>query len=112
MATQSPVRTSNGKTVTIRKSPKQGTVKTKFGAVTVTGTKPAAELVDQNIARSTQALERVALRLLRPGVVIRRKKGVAEYSASENEPGVLIRKLDGKSERGRLEGKEFKVITD
>jgi hypothetical protein len=36
---------------------------------------------------------------------------VPEYSSSENEPGILIRKLDGKLDRG-LEGKKFKVIVD
>lgn len=112
MATRNPVPPADGKIVTIRKSASKGMVKTKFGAVTVTGVKPAVELVDQNVARSTLALERAARRLLRPGVAIRRKRGVAEYSASEDEPGVLIRKLDGKSERGRLVGKEFKVIAD
>jgi len=86
-------------------------VRTKFGAVTVTGTKPAADFVARNVARSTEALERVTRKLLRPGVAIRCKKGVPEYSSSENEPGILIRKLDGKLDRG-LEGKKFKVIVD
>ena len=80
---------------------------TRFGNVTVSGQSPSAELVKINIARSSEALERVSKRLMRPGVNLPAKKGVPLYSADENDPGVFIRRLDGKVTTGHLRGGRF-----
>ncbi|MCZ8043251.1 MAG: hypothetical protein O9330_12275 [Beijerinckiaceae bacterium] len=84
--------------------------KVKFGDVTISGTKPSAEVVKVNVERSSLALERVAKKLMSPGVTIRPKKGVPQYSVADGEAGVFIRKLDGRVERGRVVGGVFKVI--
>lgn len=82
-------------------------VKTKLGNVTVSGAMPSAELVKINIARGAQALERVGKNLMKPGIRLPDKKGVPRYSADENTPWVIIRRLNGKVSIGRLENGQF-----
>lgn len=84
--------------------------KIKFGSVTITGKKPTAAVVTQNVKISTEALERVGKWLIKPGVMIRRKKDVPQYSVAEGETGVFIRRLNGRTDRGRLVNGVFKVI--
>lgn len=83
------------------------TVITTLGEVTVRGAKPSAELVRANVARSTRALERVGEKLTKPGVHLPQKKGVPRYSADENNPGVFIRRLNGKITMGQLRNGQF-----
>ena len=84
--------------------------KVKFGSVTVTGTKPTAAAVKTNVERSTEALERIGKTLSKPGVVLRAKKDVPQFSVAEGESGVFIRRLNGRTERGRLIDGSFQVI--
>lgn len=94
--------------VTVKRATKSGAnVTTKLGNITVSGQKPSAELVRANVARSTQALERVGKKLTKPGVHLPERKGVPRYSADENIPGIFIRRLDGKITTGRLHDGEF-----
>lgn len=95
--------------VTVRAGAKSSS-RVKFGCVTVSGAKPDAAVVRENVERGRAALERVARVLTKPGVRIRPKKDVPLYSASENEPGIFIRKLNGRVERGRLVDGSFKVV--
>ncbi|MBY0371964.1 hypothetical protein K2X33_14860 [bacterium] len=81
----------------------------KFGDVVVSGKKPSRELVVQNVERSTEALERVGKKFVKPGVSLRFKSGVPSYYADENEPGVFFRYLDGKTQRGRLINGKFQI---
>lgn len=96
-----------GKVVTIAGVHGSRGVKTRLGNVTVSGAKPSAELVRTNIARSTEALERVGKTLIKPGVRLPEKKGVPRYSADENSPGVFIRRLNGEVTTGRLQDGRF-----
>lgn len=82
----------------------------RFGDVVVRGARPSAASVKTNIARSTEALERVTKALTKPGVVIRAKKDVPQFSVAEGEPGIFIRKLNRRVERGRLVNGVFQVI--
>lgn len=82
-------------------------VTTKLGDVEVRGVRPSRELVEANVARSTRALERVGKKLTKPGVYLPEKKGVPRYSADENNPGVVIRRLDGEVTTGRLQNGQF-----
>jgi hypothetical protein len=101
--------TANGERVTIKmKSPKSSRV--KFGSVTISGTKPPKSVVTRNIELSTQALARVTNAIAKPGVAIRAKQNVPQYYASENEPGVYLRSLNGRTEHGRLVDGVFRVI--
>lgn len=82
----------------------------KFGGVTVVVAKPSRAQLKQNVAASTEALERVTKRLVRPGVRLYAKKNVPLFSADPSEPGIYIRVLNGKTERGVVENGLFKVI--
>ena len=100
---------SNGQFVVVRGKGTRGS-KVKFGSVTISGSKPSARLVEINVERSTAALERVVKRLERPGVDIRAKKDVPQFSVADGEPGVFIRRLNGRVNRGRLIDGAFEVI--
>lgn len=100
-----------GRSVVVRTSKAaRGSSKVKFGNVVVTSTKPSPAAVKTNVERSSKALERVSKVLVKPGVVIRSKKDVPRFSASESEPGVFIRQLNGRTERGHLVEGAFRVI--
>lgn len=95
--------------VTVRaEAPRQ--FKTKFGSVTISGSRPNPDIVSRNVERSSKALERVGKQLTKPGVSIRPKKDVPRYSVAEGETGVFIRRLNGRVERGRLIKGVFRVI--
>lgn len=102
--------TGAASTLTMRTSRSSRPSKVKFGSVVVTGTKPSSELVQVNVQKSTEALARVTAKLAKPGVSLRPKKGVPRFSIAENEAGVFIRRLDGRTERGRLVNGVFEVI--
>jgi hypothetical protein len=88
--------------------PARGGARTvKFGDVTVTGKAPSAKLVRENVERSTRALERVGKKLIKPGVHLPEKKGVPRYSADENNPHLIIRRLNGQTTTGRLQDGQF-----
>jgi len=84
--------------------------KIKFGSVTVVGSAPSAESMKINVERSSRALERAAKKLLRPGVDLRAKKNVPQFSVAEGETGIFVRRLNGRIERGRLVNGAFQVI--
>ncbi len=86
------------------------TRKTRFGSVTVTAPAPSKAMVQHNVKVSTQALERVTGRLAKPGVRLHVKKGVPLYSLDSDNPDVMIRKLNGKVERGNFVDGVFKAI--
>jgi hypothetical protein len=76
--------------------------KIKFGDVTVTAPAPSATMVEHNVRLSTEALERLAKRLARPGVSIRARKDVPLFSLDSDNPDVMIRTMNGRTERGHL----------
>ncbi|MDB5577586.1 MAG: hypothetical protein JWR80_2762 [Bradyrhizobium sp.] len=49
-------------------------------------------------------------KISRPGVVIRAKKDMPQFSVAEGETGVFVRKLNGRIDRGRLVDGTFKVL--
>lgn len=99
---------TTGQFLTVRSSATRGS-KVKFGSVTVSGAKPSAEAVKTNVERSTQALARVTKKLASPGVVLREKKDVPQFSVAEGETGVFIRRLNGRTDRGKFVNGSFQV---
>jgi len=95
---------------TIAKSPGKGMTKVKFGDVVVVGERPSAAAIKQSVEFSTAALERLGAVLSKPGIKLRPRKDVPLYSAAGGEPGVLIRRLNGRTERVRFVDGTFKVI--
>lgn len=83
--------------------------KVTFGDVTVQARRPAKEVVAANVQRSSEALERLASAIVKPGVSLRRKKGVPSYFADADEAGVFWRRLNGRVQRGRLVNGRFEV---
>lgn len=82
----------------------------KFGNVTVEGESPPTSVVKSNVERSSEVLKHVVMSLSKPGVTFRDKKDVPRYWASEDEPGVFVRRLNKQTQRGRLIGGKFEVI--
>jgi hypothetical protein len=82
---------------------------TRFGSVTVTAPAPSKATVQRNVKASTQALERVTGRLAKAGVRLYPKKDVPLYSLDSDNPDVMIRKLNGKVERGSFFDGAFKA---
>lgn len=83
--------------------------KTRFGSVTIMAPSPSAAMVQHHVKASTEALERLAKRAAKPGVLLRAKKDVPLYSLDSDNPDVMIRKLNGKTERGRFINDVFEV---
>jgi hypothetical protein len=83
--------------------------KISFGDVVITARRPSEDEIQRNAALSSAALARALPRLLRPGVRIYPKKDVPLYSADPEHPSVIIRKLNGKVQRGVVENGQFKA---
>jgi hypothetical protein len=81
----------------------------KIGGVYVTGDKASAEEVKQAIAKSTDMLDRLGKKISKPGVRLRTARGVPLFSADPVRPDRLLRRLNGKTERGVLENGVFRV---
>lgn len=82
----------------------------KFGAVTVATAQFDQKIAQYNVEKGQRALARAAKKLAQPGVSIRAAKDVPLYSVDETQPNRLIRKLNGKVERGVLENGRFKAV--
>ncbi|WP_199520207.1 hypothetical protein [Fulvimarina endophytica] len=82
----------------------------KFGDVTVTAPAPSATAVKHNVERSTEALERLARRFARPGVSIRARKDVPLFSLDSEDPDVMVRTMNGRTERGHMVDGSFHAI--
>jgi hypothetical protein len=83
--------------------------KTRFGSVMVIAPAPSKTVVQRHIEASTHALERVTERLAKAGVRLYAKKDVPLYSLDSDHPDVMIRKLNGKVERGSFIDGVFKT---
>ena len=112
MAKQTGIRgATDGKlSVRVRKGSAARAFSTKFGSVVVTGSRPSPASVEANVHRSTAALERATKKLVKPGIFIRAKRDVPQFSVVEDEPGVFVRRLNGRIERGRVVAGVFKAI--
>lgn len=91
----------------IKRSSKRATV--TFGSVTIKGSNLPAEEMQRNVASGHAALKRAAKAFVKAGVTLRRGRNVPLYRADPKEPRILIRELNGRSERGTFVGGEFKL---
>jgi hypothetical protein len=106
-------RPARSSTVVAEPDPKGGVWHTiRFGDVTITAQRPSDAEIRRNVEASTAALKRALPAFLRPGVRIYPKKDVPLFWADEDNPAEgVIRKLNGKIERGVLdEDGQFKAI--
>jgi hypothetical protein len=88
-----------------RRPPKRATV--TFGSVTIKGSRPPVEEMQRNVAPGRAALNRAAKAFVKAGVTLRRGRNIPLYRADPSEPRILIRELNGRSERGTFVGGEF-----
>ena len=87
----------------------RATQELQFGSVTVEGGPPSSAIVKRNIALGQSALKRGLKALVKPGVKLRRGKGVPIYRVDPSDPTILIRELNGCDERGTLTDGKFKI---
>ena len=86
-----------------------GVVKVAVGGLEVIAPEPDARVVEANLTKSRTAMKGLAAALAKPGIRIYPRKGVPLYSADPEDPDVLIRKLDGRVERGAFVNGAFEV---
>jgi hypothetical protein len=79
----------------------------KFGSVEAKAPAPHPDIKSANIALGQQALKRAKSAFLKTGVSLRHGKSVPTFFADSHEPSVLIRRVDGREERGRFVGGTF-----
>ena len=79
-----------------------------FGAVTVRVDPPTESEIRQNIQAGQAALRRMKNALIKPGVILERKKGVPLYFGSADHPDLLIREKDGVKTLGRFVNGRFR----
>jgi hypothetical protein len=77
-------------------------VTSKFGAVMVSNAAPDARTVRGNVKAGREALKRATEALVRPGVTLKLGADVPRFRADADRPGMLIRELNGKVQRGRI----------
>lgn len=82
----------------------------KVGGVVILGDKASAAQVRRSVALSSDMLGRLASKVAKPGVRLYASKSVPLYSADPDHPGRVVRKLNGKVDRGVLENGAFKVV--
>ena len=83
-------------------------VRVRIGGGFVFSQKASPEERKRGVQQSNTALERLSITLATPGVRLPRRRNVPLYSADPENSGLLIRKLNGKTERGVLEGGVFR----
>ena len=81
----------------------------RFGSVEIKAALPGPAEFQQNIIQGREALSRATSSLTKPGVKLKRTKGVPLYAIDPDRPDLLVRNLDGKREHGVFEGGQFKV---
>lgn len=74
----------------------------RFGSVKIKSAPPAAAVVQRNVAAGHSALTRAKSAFLAKGVKLGYRKDVPFYSVDPEQPGVMIRRLNGRVDRGRL----------
>jgi hypothetical protein len=89
--------TSKGKTIVF------GSWKIKAPAL------PLRETIAR-VESSSLALSRMKKRLVTPGVKLSQRKNVPLYRADPTQPNVLIREVNGQTERVQLIDGEFKLV--
>lgn len=80
-----------------------------FGSMRLREAAPPPEEIARNVASGNSALSRAASAFARPGVKLPRGKHVPLYRADPENPRILIRELDGRSERVTFVDGEFKL---
>ena len=84
-------------------------MKVKFGGVTVAAERPGKTVAIANVKRGQSVLESVAERIETPGVYVPSRKNVPLFHLEDDNPGQVVRLLNGKTDRGFFYDGEFKI---
>lgn len=82
-----------------------------FGSVTIEG-RPldvTVEHIERNIRMGREALARFGEALIAPGVKLSRDRDIPKYRVDPDHPAILIRELNGRSERVAFRNGKFEV---
>ena len=83
----------------------------KFGAVSVVVSVPTDDIVKRGVRASAKAVERLSKRLVKPGVSIKREKGIPTYTANPRNPTQVVRRLNGRTQVGKFVNGKFKALS-
>ena len=72
----------------------------RFGSVTASNTVPETAVLVFNVRAGREALERARDAFVNSGVQLKVHKGIPRFRVDAANPKVLIRELDGRTERG------------
>lgn len=81
----------------------------KFGSVTITSQKPDAAVISRSVTLGAEAFTRALSKMSSPGVTLETKPDVPTFRADPTDPKTLIRRLNGKEQRGYIRHGEFIV---
>lgn len=97
-------RAANQNDVTIRIALSDGDAPkiVRFGSVEVSNNAPGRHVIEANIKAGADALRRAKDVFTTPGVQLIARAGVPRFRVDPAEPRVIIRELDGRTERGRI----------
>ncbi|CAN5652841.1 hypothetical protein BH10PSE5_BH10PSE5_21760 [soil metagenome] len=93
----------------IGEAKKRKRARVKIGGVFISGDKASPAEVRTAVAKSTAALGRLGKKIAKPGVRLYVARDVPLFSADPDHPDRVIRKLNGRTDRGVLEDGVFKV---
>lgn len=79
----------------------------KFGSVKIKVSDPANSHVGGNVKWQSDKFDRAIKGIAKPGVRIEFRNGIPRYKADPSNPKLLLRTLDGKTERGSMRGGKF-----
>ena len=82
----------------------------KFGMVTIRGQKADPSVRSHNVKLGTGAFTRAVRSIAKPGVAIELGADVPAFRAAPDDPSVLIRRLHGKEQRGRIRQGKFEEL--
>lgn len=83
-------------------------VEVKVGRTTILAERPSEADIKRSLAISRRAMKALCKRLLNPGIVLHHPPGVPLFEADPLDPQRVIRRLDGKVERGHFVRGKFK----
>jgi len=83
----------------------------RFGSVVVSAASPKQVELRRNVNTGQAALARAATKIVKAGVTLPAGGSVPLYRADPQDPGRLIRELNGKTSSGVFVGGKFKVST-
>ena len=110
---QTPARAAPERATVVIEAPAKAGGKRRtlrFGSARVIAERPSKADIQSRVEESRLALAGLAARLIKPGVRIRKVKGVPLFYADPQHPDRLIRELDGKRESGAFRDGLFEVI--